>query len=148
MSLKVPPAGFRNVRTFPFVKPMDATSFKNPGLNCAWLNRLYADALNCSPRLSVKLNFLETEKSQSLMACPLSVFRATFDLAKSPRRMYCALGLIALYATTAPAELVNAVTPVPVPGAPAGLKTARSPALSPFPLASVADWTVIHCAVW
>src|SRR6266403_1945625 len=93
--LKTPVAGFRNVRTFPFVKPMDATSFRKPGLYCGWLNRLYADALNCSPSRSVKLNFLVTEKSQSLMACPLRVFRAAFDLAYLPRRMYWALGLLA-----------------------------------------------------
>src|SRR2546421_2828679 len=103
---------------------MDATSFKKPGLNCGWLNRLYADALNCSLSRSVKSNFLEIEKSQSLMACPLRVFRPAFARAKVPSRMYCAFGLLAKYATTPPAVFVSAVTAEPVPGTPAGLKIA------------------------
>src|SRR3954447_23460573 len=88
-----------------------------------------------------------SDRSQLLMGFSCRVLRPEFANAPACARMYWAFGVLAKYATVAPPVFLSAVTSVLVPGTPVGLKMARSPALSPFRLVSVALCTSPHSPV-
>src|SRR6516162_1815290 len=112
------------------------TSLMYPGTNCGWLNILIACAWNSIDWRSVMFTRFTRLISQLLMRGKGRVLRGTVVSAPTPAATYCALALLARYATTCPAEFISGVTSEPVPGTPLGFRIARSPQGSPFPFAS------------
>src|SRR5229473_2742861 len=143
---------------------MESTRLVKPGVNCAWFKTLRNCAWNSKRARSVKLKCFPAVRSRLLMGLVDSVFLPVLAKAPFPAVMYSAVGLLARYATIKGVEskfpgpgapflelkslsphvaklgsvlLQRGLTPEPVPGTPAGLRMARSPAESPFRLASM-----------
>src|SRR5262249_7681398 len=131
-------------------------------MNCGWLNRFWKLAPNSNLTRSLILNLFRIDKSMLSIGGNCKVFRPALPRAPCCAVMYCAFGFFARYPTRNGRALASpglhvlvegnvllqsAVTPLPTPGVPFGLKTARSPAESPFILLSSPLCTSPHSPV-